>query len=111
AQRYHDLLAGVQDAVKNASDFSQSSAQTAVKLKQALSDHSNLGNGIKTAIDSALDKLHGGLSDYANLTNKHMSSLDRDSSKIAAHLVEAIKEIDLLVKDIARSNSRLSGAA
>ncbi len=111
AKRYHDLLIGVQDAVKNASDFSQSSAQTAVKLKQALSEHSNVGKGIKSAIESSLEKLHTGLSDYANLTNKHMSSLDRDSSKVAAHLVEAIKEIDLLVKDIARSNSRLSGVA
>jgi gas vesicle protein len=111
AKTYQELLKGIQDAAKNASDFSQSSAQTAVKLKQALSEHSNLGDGIKSAIEASMNQLHLGLGEYASLTNKHMSALDHDASKVSGHLVEAIKEIDLLVKDIAKTNTRLSGAA
>ncbi|MFT6905597.1 MAG: gas vesicle protein [Oleiphilaceae bacterium] len=111
AKTYQELLKGIQDAAKNASDFSQSSAQTAVKLKQALSEHSNLGDGIKSAIEASMNQLHSGLGEYASLTNKHMSALDHDASKVSGHLVEAIKEIDLLVKDIAKTNTRLSGAA
>lgn len=111
AKTYQELLKGIQDAAKNASDFSQSSAQTVVKLKQALSEHSNLGDGIKSAIEASMNQLHLGLGEYASLTNKHMSALDHDASKVSGHLVEAIKEIDLLVKDIAKTNTRLSGAA
>ncbi|MBB1363110.1 hypothetical protein H5125_13240 [Shewanella sp. SR44-4] len=111
AKTYQELLKGIQEAAKNASDFSQSSAQTAVKLKQALSEHSNLGDGIKSAIEASMNQLHLGLGEYASLTNKHMSALDHDASKVSGHLVEAIKEIDLLVKDIAKTNTRLSGAA
>ncbi|MGI2096981.1 hypothetical protein [Shewanella glacialipiscicola] len=111
AKSYQELLKGIQEAAKHASDFSQSSAQTAVKLKQTLSEHSNLGGDIKSAIESSMNQLQIGLSEYANLTNKHMSSLDHDASKVSGHLVEAVKEIDLLVKDIARTNTRMSGAA
>lgn len=111
AKTYQELLKGIQEAAKNASDFSQSSAQTAVKLKQALSEHSHLGDNIKSAIEASMNQLHLGLGEYASLTNKHMSALDHDASKVSGHLVEAIKEIDLLVKDIAKTNTRLSGAA
>jgi len=38
-------------------------------------------------------------------------TLDQDASKVSSYLVEAIQEVNVLVKDIALANNRMSGAA
>jgi len=111
AKNYIALLKGIQEVAQDVSDSSVSSKHTATKLKQMLVEQGNVGETIKQALDSSLSQLHTGLSDYAIMTNEHMSSLDHDASKVSSHLVEAIQEVNVLVKDIARANSRMSGVA
>ncbi|MFT6836192.1 MAG: ABC-type transporter Mla subunit MlaD [Francisellaceae bacterium] len=111
AKNYSALLNGIQEVAKDVSDSSGSSKDTIIKLKHMLEQQSNVGKTIKEALDSSLSQLHTGLSDYAKLTNDHMSSLDQDASKVSSHLVEAIQEVNILVKDIALANNRISGAA
>jgi ABC-type transporter Mla subunit MlaD len=110
AKNYSALLNGIQEVAKDVSDSSGSSKDTIIKLQHMLEQQSNVGNTIKEALDSSLTQLHTGLIDYAKLTNEHMSSLDQDASKVSSHLVEAIQEVNILVKDIALANNRMSGA-
>jgi len=111
AKNYSALLNGIQEVAKDVSDSSGLSKDTIINLKHMLEQQSNVGKTIKEALDSSLSQLHKGLSDYAKLTNEHMSSLDQDASKVSSHLVEAIQEVSTLVKDIAITNNRMSGAA
>ncbi len=111
AKNYMVLLKDIQGSAKDASESNKTAQQTSVNLKHALKEHSHVSQSIKAALDSSLSQLHRGLSDYADLTNKHMSSLDHDASKVSSHLVEAIKEVDILVKDIARVSSKMSNVA
>jgi predicted nucleic acid-binding Zn-ribbon protein len=111
AKNYSALLNGIQEAAKDVTSSSGSSKDSIMKLEHMLAQQTSVGKTITEGLDNSLLQLHTGLNDYAKLTNEHMSSLDKDASKVSSHLVEAIQEVNILVKDIALANNRMNGTA
>jgi hypothetical protein len=106
SEGYSELISAVKSVSESGTRSAASVDKSVSHLLTVFEEQRSHGDQLGITMSSLFDDLERGMLGYSAQTNKYMEGLDKHTAGISKHLVEAINELRMTLRDL--SSQRLS---